>query len=318
MKEMSMSDEWEVTRLRAHPENVEIFGPPEETEEYDSLIASIRKHGIMEPLAIKTDGTVLSGHLRLAAATKLRLKTVPVRVVPNMATYRSEVEYIIRCNTDRRQLTKGQIGLAFKRLRELPKEEGGTKLKMGRPAKGQEKSRPGSRLSQRADASAAKALGVGEREARALETVFATPGVPAELKTAVNKGSVAPTPAARAVRTEAKRQGGEIKDASVLQAVANKPARVRPDVPTAHEDRMAREAAAFDRDFRALFEVYKTLDGILTRRPLKTVLGPTEHHQYATLVRDTSLRAWREIESVQGPSDTGRQMTLAVLPGGKS
>jgi hypothetical protein len=116
-------------------------------------------------------------------------------------TYRAEVEYIVRSNTDRRHLTKGEIGLAFKRLRELPKEQGGTKRKMGRPAAGLEKSGANPRLSQGRDEAAA-ILGVSTDEARALEKVFSTPGVPEELKRAVNRGTVAPTPAAKAVAHE--------------------------------------------------------------------------------------------------------------------
>lgn len=79
--------------------------------------------------------------------------------------------------TWRRSWTKGEIGLAFKRLRELPKGEGGTKRKMGRPAVTDEKSGSGSRHSRARDEAAA-ILGLGEQEARALEKVFATPGVP--------------------------------------------------------------------------------------------------------------------------------------------
>jgi hypothetical protein len=308
-----------LSQLRSHPENAQIFGDPEESDQYDSILASIRKSGIWEPLAIKADGTIVSGHLRFRCAQVLKLKSVPVRVVDGFATYRDEVEYLIRCNTDRRQLSKGEIGIAFKRLRELPKEDGGAKRKMGRPSKGEQKSGAKPLLSQSRD-EAASILGVGVDEARALETVFTTPGVPVELKAAVNRGELAPTPAAKAVRTEVKRQGGEIKDPSALQAAAKKPEKEGKAVqqPESHEDRMAAAAKAFERDYRELFDVYRKLDGILSRRPLKTVIGPTEHHQYATLIRDASLRAWREIESVNGPTEHGKQMSLTVVQGGKS
>ncbi len=311
------TEDRKLSALRPHPENAQIFGDPEESEQYEAIHASIKKHGIWEPLAIKADGTIVSGHMRFHIAQALKLASVPVRLVPDFASYRDEVEYLVRCNTDRRQLTRGEIAIVYKRLRELPKSAGGTKGKMGRPKKGEEKSGANTRLSRPRD-EAATLLGVTVNEARALETVFTTPGVPDALKSAVNKGTLAPTPAAKAVRTELKRQGGEIRDVSALDAVARKPVK-EPGLPAepTRDERIAAAAAAYTRDYRKLFEIYKELDGVLSRRPLKSVIGPTEHHEYTGLIRDVSLRAWREIESVNGPTDTGKQMSLTVVHGGK-
>jgi hypothetical protein len=80
-----------------------------------------------------------------------------------------------------------------------------------------------------------------------------------------------------------------------------------------HEARLKREAEKYATAFRELFELYGKLDAVLSRVPLKTVTGWEDHSSYLGLVRDVSLRAWREIESVNGPS----QMTLAVIEGGK-
>lgn len=303
--------------LRPHPENSAIFGDPEESEQFDAILGSIKANGIWEPLAIKADGTILSGHLRRVAAQKLGMKEVPVRVVEAFASYRDEVTFVIRSNTDRRHLSKGEIAIAFKRLREIPKGEGGTKGKRGRPEKGGVSATIKEPTKARDEAAAM--LGVSSHEARDLETVFTTPGVPDELKAAVNSGVIAPTPAAKAVRTEAKRQGGEIKDPAALVVAATPKAKPQ-SAPSAddHQARMLREANAYAADYKALHELYSKLDGVLTRRPLKGVLGPTEHHEYAALIRDTALRAWREIESVQGPTTAGRQMSLSVITGGKS
>lgn len=308
-------DTRKTSELRPHPENSTIFGNPEESEQFEAILASIRKFGIWEPLAIKADGTILSGHLRLIAAEKVKLKTVPVRVVEPFASYRDEVEFVIRSNTDRRQLTKWEIGLAFKRLKELPKDQGGTKKKRGGDRKSAAaQNQSGSKSTLKSRDEAAKLLGVGEQEARALETVFTTPGVPEELKRAVNNEQVAPTPAAKAVRTELKRQGGTIKDPSALKAIAAPPERPKLDD---HTVRIAKESGRYQADYRELFDAYRSIDGLLTRRPLKSVLGSTEHHQYGDLIRDFALRLWREIETVQGPTNAGRQMTLSVISGGK-
>jgi hypothetical protein len=111
-----------------------------------------------------------------------------------------------------------------------------------------------------------------------------------------------------------KRQGGTITDGSALKAVATpKPRAEKGD----HEQRMQDGAEKYQRDYRELFDVYKNLDAILSRRPLKSVIGPTEHHEYGQLVRDVALRAWREVEAIQGQTNAGRQMMLSVIDGGK-
>lgn len=64
--------------LRPHPMNVEIYG----TEVADpDLVESIRRRGILDPLVIREDNTVLSGHRRRAAAIAIGVDRVPVRVV---------------------------------------------------------------------------------------------------------------------------------------------------------------------------------------------------------------------------------------------
>lgn len=309
--------QWAPARLRSHPENALIFGDPEECDRWDEMHASIKRLGIFEPLAIKADGTIISGHLRHAIAVDLGLKAVPVRVVDAFASYRDELEVLIRSNTDRRQLKPSEIALAFKRLKETPRDEGGAKGSKGGGAKGKRgaPNQSGARAGKDGRDEAASMLGIGTHEARALETIFTTPGVPVELKKAVDKGTVKPTPAAKAVATEVKRQGGTIRDASALKAVAivehKRPAK------SAGLERVEAEAERYKRDYRDLFNAYKTIDSILTRRPLKAVLGPTEHHEYGQLIRDTALRAWREIEAVEGKTNVGRQMALVAIDGGK-
>jgi ParB-like chromosome segregation protein Spo0J len=309
METMQRIESWPVDRLRPHPENATIFGDPEESEAFAEIAKSIKAHGIWEPLCVKADGTILSGHLRFSVAQHLRLKAVPVRVFDPFASYIDEVRFVVRSNTDRRQLLPQEIALAFKRLKEIPREQGGAKAKMGRRKSGESP-----RLLQTRDV-AAKQIGVPVDVARACEKVFTTPGVPAELKAAVNRGAVAPTTAAKAVRAEEKRQGGEIKSATALVAIATeplKPARVEPS----HEQRMAMKAEAFRMTYARLVKAYREIDAVLTSMPLTSIIGPTEHHEYGTLIRDVALRAWREVEQVQGGTNAGRQMALTVIKGG--
>lgn len=315
MDQVMQIESWDLARLRGHPENAIIFGDPEEADEYEGIKADIKKRGICEPIVVKADGVIVSGHLRRAIAEQLGLKSVPVRIVPAFSSYREELEYIVRSNTERRHLSKQQLALAFKRLRETPRAQGGTSGgKGGRPRKGAERNLQSGAQVSRGDEDAAELLNIGVGEARALETVFTTEGVPDEVKRAVNAGVVKPTPAAKAIREEAKKQGGEVKDpAPLMKLVQPKP----PKEKSPHEEHVDHEAARYLRDQRELLEAYKAVDRVLTRRPLKSVAGATEHQEYAQLCRDVALRAWREIESVQGPTNAGRQMQLVALDGGR-
>ena len=302
-----------VGNLRPHPENSLIFGSPEDSEDFDSLVASIKKHGQWDPIVATANGVILAGHRRHAALTELGAKAALVRFA-TCDSYRDELEHVIRSNTDRRHLTPREIALAFSRLKSTPKAEGGTKTGKGKRTDLTSASKSGG-CEARDDA--AEVLGVGRNEAEALEDVFTTPGVPEELKDAVNSGKVKPTPAAKAVRSEVKRQGGEVTSPDALKAFAETKAAPRSPRAT-HEDRVADGAAKFLKAQSKLLDVYRELDRALSMVPLKGVVGLTEHHEYGTLVRDIALRAWREIESVSGPTDAGKQMTLSVVKGGKA
>jgi len=89
--------EWSVTGLKPHPLNRKIYGdeaPPAD------FIESVRRHGIMVPLAIKEDGTIISGHRRWQAALALKMEYVPVQSV-DYADDLDEREAIIEFNRQR-------------------------------------------------------------------------------------------------------------------------------------------------------------------------------------------------------------------------
>lgn len=307
----------QLDQLRPHPENSVIFGDPEDSPEYDEIRKSIKQNGLWEPLVIRDDGTILSGHLRVAVLRELGKKSAPCRVM-SFDSYREEVTFLVRSNTDRRQLSKDQLAYAFKRMRSIPPEEGGVKRKQGRPkdiTRDGEKSSSGGQVSSRSDDAAAEVLGVGTKEARALEAVFCEDDVPAEVKEAVKNDKVAPTPAAKAIKTERERQGGKITNPAPLVKWMEDRSKKKPE-PT-HEDRVAQEAEVFSKSMRALFDAYTIVNNTLTRVPLKSVIGAKDHHDYMAMIKDISLRAWREIETVHGDSGLGKQMSLTVISGGK-
>jgi hypothetical protein len=82
--------------LRARPDNGRTVVP--------CLRADIDRRGLLVPLDISSNKTVLDGVARLRAARELRIAQVPVRVVaPD-----DEVEYMLLAGLERRQLTASQ------------------------------------------------------------------------------------------------------------------------------------------------------------------------------------------------------------------
>ena len=89
--------EWSIAKLKPHPLNRKIYGDEVLPEDF---VESVRRHGIMMPLAIKEDGTIISGHRRWQAALALGMETVPVQIV-GYADDLDEREAIIEFNRQR-------------------------------------------------------------------------------------------------------------------------------------------------------------------------------------------------------------------------
>lgn len=325
-------EERRLDELRPHPEQASIFGDPTADPSFPELLSSLRKHGQSTPLLIKADGTILCGHARVAALDVLKRATADVRVV-TVENYRAEIELMIRDNTDRKQLTDRQKAFAFNRLRTLAKEDGGTKPKHGGDRKSErakvetDQAPPGrglNRSKEPAAEDAAATLGISADTGRRLEEVFIKEDVPEPVKAAVDAGQVAVKTAAEAIKTERKRQGGEITDPVPLAAWAEekaaKKAPVTPlvSVETGHEERIRREAEAFRKDIAKLTEVYRDLSTMVARRPLTSVTGYNEHHEYLGLLRDIGLCALTQVENANGTNNNGgRQMRLVSNNGEK-
>jgi hypothetical protein len=70
----------EIGCLKPSPENDSLYRPIDmESPDMQALVQSIRQHGLKEPLVATTDGWILSGHRRHAAAKAIGLKGVPCR-----------------------------------------------------------------------------------------------------------------------------------------------------------------------------------------------------------------------------------------------
>jgi N6-adenosine-specific RNA methylase IME4 len=66
------------TELSPHPRNEAIYGEPEID---GGFVESIENNGVLEPLVIKRDKTIISGHRRQKGAVEAGLDRVPVRKV---------------------------------------------------------------------------------------------------------------------------------------------------------------------------------------------------------------------------------------------
>ena len=91
-----LPEQWPVDRIKPHPINATLYGDTCD----EALIESIKEQGILDPLVILPDGTLLGGHRRLAAAQQLKMTTVPVHIMP-VSDERDPVGVIIGLNVHR-------------------------------------------------------------------------------------------------------------------------------------------------------------------------------------------------------------------------
>jgi ParB/RepB/Spo0J family partition protein len=128
-----------VDRLGAHPDN-----PRRSVGELRELVASVRAHGVLEPLiVVPADAfnaaaashpvavyapagvrwVVVAGHRRHAAAVKAGLAVVPVLPRPDLADPAAALEVMLVENVQRSALTPTEEARAFARLREAGRSQ---------------------------------------------------------------------------------------------------------------------------------------------------------------------------------------------------
>jgi ParB family chromosome partitioning protein len=83
-----------------------------------SLMESIRRHGLMNPVVVNSRNELVAGHRRTEAARRLGWTTIEVRVVDNNDEA-DLVEMEIEENTQRKNLTSDEIADAYLRLERL-------------------------------------------------------------------------------------------------------------------------------------------------------------------------------------------------------
>lgn len=150
------------TDLKPHPENVSIYG--DEVMLLDFL-ESIKTLGVIEPLLIRRDGTIISGHRRWVAAKKAGLDTVPARTI-DLNDELEEMELLISSNKQRAK-TLSQIAREGKELQRIEAERAKRRMETGK------KIDPETNLSKGAtDEHVAAELGMSMTQWKKLKTVF--------------------------------------------------------------------------------------------------------------------------------------------------
>ena len=93
-----------IDQIFPSPENDKLYKPVDPDDpEIIALTESIREHGIKEPLLVTSDGYIISGHRRFAAARLAGLQTVPCRVEPieRVRDHDRFVRLLRECNLQR-------------------------------------------------------------------------------------------------------------------------------------------------------------------------------------------------------------------------
>lgn len=72
-------EEWDIEKLIPYYRN-----PRRNDEQVERMASAIREFGFRIPVVARSDGSIVDGHLRLKAAQKLGLKTVPVALADEL------------------------------------------------------------------------------------------------------------------------------------------------------------------------------------------------------------------------------------------
>jgi hypothetical protein len=103
-------DKWELSRLKKHPEQDNMFAPPS-AQELSRLADDISRNGVRDDIEVLEDGTIVRGHSRLLAAAKAGLSKVPVLILKGLAEQGEDavLQAMVEDNLHRRHLSPLEI-----------------------------------------------------------------------------------------------------------------------------------------------------------------------------------------------------------------
>lgn len=146
---IEQKDTWD---LKAHPVNAELYGKDPDPE----LVKSIKAIGVLVPLTILPDGTVVSGHRRWQAAQQAGLNEVPVFVRTDLVDADDIEEALIESNRQREKTTE-QRAREASRLMSIESRRAATR-------KQETQAKPGQKADERRDSeTGTQSLKVGEK-----------------------------------------------------------------------------------------------------------------------------------------------------------
>ncbi len=98
----------------------------EDDERMDDLVDSVIRQGIINPVIVRTDGDgyyeMISGHRRMHAAKRARLKKIPARIV-DLSDDESTI-IMVDANLQREELLPSERAFAFKMKMEAMRHQG--------------------------------------------------------------------------------------------------------------------------------------------------------------------------------------------------
>lgn len=71
-------EHWKVSKLKPHRLNEKVFGELGDSADDAQFVQSIKERGIIQPIVLAADGTVVSGHRRWQGSRRAGLEEVPV------------------------------------------------------------------------------------------------------------------------------------------------------------------------------------------------------------------------------------------------
>jgi ParB/RepB/Spo0J family partition protein len=117
---------WALDRLQAHPKQALLFSPPP-LDEVKELADDIKLNGLLQPVEILPDGTVVCGHKRLAAVRLLGWTHIDVWIRDDLAHDSVAAETrLITDNLHRRQLGPLELAKCYLALKVLARANGAT------------------------------------------------------------------------------------------------------------------------------------------------------------------------------------------------
>ena len=86
--------------LKIHPRNAEFFDDIQ-GKEYEQFKQSISQDGILSPILVSPDMTVISGHQRLKACKELGINLVPIMIRDDLTDENEKLKLLLAANFGR-------------------------------------------------------------------------------------------------------------------------------------------------------------------------------------------------------------------------